>query len=1256
MTIRTLIAWIAGALLVIFTVNGSFALLLDPGATSNGCSGSKNYTACYDEMVQHQAFGSGNTTRVLSTARVVPWMDSSTSCAQSNLQSGGNCNIGTPTFSGGYCVVSDEQSVAAINAAGSNNQTLFQQHYEFIRQTNASYGQLPAWKVLVNETAGTLRQCDSRTNSNCDVASDADARYILALYTAANNTQFTNATQTTLYQQLAANLSRDFVTNDLVYDCRNSTIFDGTICWWLAAGGGAQDGGLTGSYFTYTGYFGDAIDAMLKSCGQTRNVTYCHVAANLTLNVLEASKWNGSGFRAPPGKAFHWTNTTVITAPVPSCDNTCSPDQWDSVDAPRLYSLCLAQYHAVQMGWSLPNLTTYCAQWNSRHLTTYNSAPMQFYQNGSASAGPLGSFFAQGLQSQAMTYTNATNYTDTLRDAISHYTTTNNWDYTACFGVYNQGPVMRSLATGIGRDAASYANIATLVSGSSACENDYGNTDLNITADTTLCGNVCNIRNLYIQPGVTVSACAYDGTNTTGYARINATNIYNYGTITGDGRGFGGGSGAGGGGGADADGGGSGGSAGSSTNQNASDGGPGSSGGLTSGGPGGTGGLGANGTSTDAAANNDTTAAINATWGRGGAGGAGGNGGDKISGLPGGGGGGGGAGGDGGGYFIIIAKNQLTSTGSITARAGQNACAQATAGTSASGGNPGVGGNGAYNNETNCAHSSGLGGGYGQASGSSLDDGGTGYDGYKGAGGAIVLAAYDINLSGGTINVSGESAGTGGTIKVLFAHNVTANGTYSGYSSLVYSQLVDSWFSADTISWTQNVSSITQNWNTSILVQMNVTNGTSCNVTSYASNDSTITISSTGLINVTSNISKVGYYSVRISATDTCSNTISQTFPVNITYTAINLTSIQITPSPTGAASPLVCSVSLTNPDHATVTNTTRWYKNGAVQASLENQTTVGTGNLTLGNQWICAITITDTRTTIALTNSSILVLGDSTPPLIHSVSQSASSVAVQSESVTFSINTTDNEAIATVYAQITDPNTAVLNYTMSLSAGNLYVYTYTPNTAGNYGVTFWTIDGSNNKNTTGTFNFTATSTGGSTGGGGGGGGGGSTTVVYTSTAEYRTTPAAIDALKLIKTFDDNPVTLEVMVSTTKATGTCSTTGPFTCAVIENGAKVRISYTDTDHDFFSKTVSGTLSVKSTANDLSTTNVQLRLFNAGYTWGKETTTIAPSFFESFPYILRVQNGHIAGLRAIFIPALLVIVGGLIILSSLIKKVL
>ena len=299
----------------------------------------------------------------------VPWFGSSSSCLATGESSGGNlkdgssCDSGETINASNNCMVTDEFSQLGLNLANGQNQTRFQHFVNTVNVINSSNGRIPAWRVY--RGGNTIESCRASINGNCDTASDATARIIIALYSASNNSFFTNETQKQQYWELATNLSAAMVTHEITYSCKNSSLGSGNICYWLKAGKQAT---LTGTDGAYTGYYADAMIAMTQACAQTRNVTYCAVAGNLSLNYLQAAKYTGASFRVPPGRSFKWDNFSTTSVPYANCTNTCGnsgidgDETWDTADAVRAFFNGLAKY-----------VDTVLVQ---RNVLAYNSAYM----------------------------------------------------------------------------------------------------------------------------------------------------------------------------------------------------------------------------------------------------------------------------------------------------------------------------------------------------------------------------------------------------------------------------------------------------------------------------------------------------------------------------------------------------------------------------------------------------------------------------------------------------------------------------------------------------------------------------------------------------------------------------------------------------------------------------------------------------------------------------------------------------------------
>ena len=468
-------------LVLLLLVGFAHALpILNASKTSNGCSGSLNYSDCYNDMVKAMK-DNGNVSRLKNGVVFTPWFDSSTACGVSNLKSGASCNIGTVNFSQ-YCQVSDEHSQQAVLFAAGNNQTSFDGIYYFLNnsQSLSVFGSLPGWRCVNNETANNWDCRRPGVNGNGDDASDANGRYIYSLYVASNNTAFADANRTA-YRALANRLVVDFVKYDLRYQCTNSTLGNGEICWWQGSGGNASNGGFSFGDFYYSGYPQDSVKALLAAYRQTNNQTYLAIANNLTLGYLQLSNWTGSSFRVPPGRSGHIVLQTVgaqANVPVAICDNTCSPDQWDSADAPRAFAWGEASYEANLSNVTLPNMSTYMSQWSTTFLSlNNNSVVYQYYANGTASSSSQSGYLAQGWQAQAVIWANQSSFEGVMRNAISHFQSgSRTMDSSACMGTYNEAFYLRALAVGMGKTEAAFGVSAASGGGAPAdvCSSYYG--------------------------------------------------------------------------------------------------------------------------------------------------------------------------------------------------------------------------------------------------------------------------------------------------------------------------------------------------------------------------------------------------------------------------------------------------------------------------------------------------------------------------------------------------------------------------------------------------------------------------------------------------------------------------------------------------------------------------------------------------------------------------------------------------------------
>ena len=364
------------------------------------------------------------TTAVVNGGLWVPWYASSSQCAVADLQRGGSCDSGEAIDLSHNCMVTDEFSQVAIWTAYGVNQTRMDRVVATIVAIKSGFGVLPSWRVY--RSGQTIDVCRAGINGNCDTASDADARFIIALSVAGD------------YPELEANMASNMVQYEVVKACHETSF--GQVCHWLASGSQAKRGGMSGTDFGFTGYYADAALAMFRACQDTGNQTFCDVGGDIQLNYLQAAGFDGVHFTVPPGKSFKWVNLSGSPAAV--CTNTCSPVKWDYDDAARALGFCGVYGYGLQHNISMSGAVgAYCELWRAAHMTTPSAVPLQYAPDGTASA-PQSGYWAQGLAAMFYDGWQDADQQAALASAFAHFTGSS-FDNEACFGVYRQAPVMR---------------------------------------------------------------------------------------------------------------------------------------------------------------------------------------------------------------------------------------------------------------------------------------------------------------------------------------------------------------------------------------------------------------------------------------------------------------------------------------------------------------------------------------------------------------------------------------------------------------------------------------------------------------------------------------------------------------------------------------------------------------------------------------------------------------------------------------------
>jgi hypothetical protein len=324
-------------------------------------------------------------------------------------------------------MVSDEFSqIGILLSMSSDDPNAFGGWNVMERRINSSFGRLASWRVY--RSGEVIESCRSGINGNCDTASDATARIILAKYRAASKFTTTNNS----FRSEADALAADHLKYETVNHCM-STRF-GSVCHWLAAGAQAAKGGVSSTDFGYTGYFPDAILAMQMACTSTSNETYCEAAREYQRQYLLAANFVNLEYSAPPGRSWRWTASRDVI-----CTNTCSPVQWDAADAPRALAFC-----GVIQADPVPDAQPYCDAWLGEHMQDPLRTPLQFYPNGSASSSLQSGYIAQGLAAMFYAGWRPNLQMAALDSSLSHFSN-GQWDAESCAGVYSHTFPIRAL-------------------------------------------------------------------------------------------------------------------------------------------------------------------------------------------------------------------------------------------------------------------------------------------------------------------------------------------------------------------------------------------------------------------------------------------------------------------------------------------------------------------------------------------------------------------------------------------------------------------------------------------------------------------------------------------------------------------------------------------------------------------------------------------------------------------------------------------
>ncbi len=411
----------------------------------------RTYATNYE--ILYQSFNTPNVTvnAVIGGQNITlnPWYAQSNSCdASTPSQFNQNCNIGTENLTN-FCMASDELSQYALTASMSQNVS---NEYRIVGIINlidalnvSSSNSLTEWKTSYQAAVGINK------SEVTDSASDADARFIMALANIYNSNVFSSSTRTRAGVKLTE-MCEDYSNYNFLKVSRISNANSSyTINSW-PCGGTNVCTDLTNNDFMFSGYYGDNAMA-LGVCGvHTGNSTYFSMATDLVETYFAAANWtNNSVLRFPPGRSFKWNNAGA--GQTPYATDTSGVPYIDTPDGKRLTSLCTAGYMFNLSSRTLhPRLNTYCGLivnvrdgWG---LTNYSQ---EWWPNGTIHSTAVDSFSNNGLAMQIDMFANQSNVQSRL-----DYIWSNKWDdtnkdfFTACQGIYEPSFVSHSMGYSLG--------------------------------------------------------------------------------------------------------------------------------------------------------------------------------------------------------------------------------------------------------------------------------------------------------------------------------------------------------------------------------------------------------------------------------------------------------------------------------------------------------------------------------------------------------------------------------------------------------------------------------------------------------------------------------------------------------------------------------------------------------------------------------------------------------------------------------------
>jgi hypothetical protein len=256
----------------------------------------------------------------------------------------------------------------------------------------------------------------------------------------------------------------------------------------------------------------------------------------------------------------------------------------------------------------------------------------------------------------------------------------------------------------------------------------------------------------------------------------------------------------------------------------------------------------------------------------------------------------------------------------------------------------------------------------------------------------------------------------------------------------------------------------------------------------FSSNSSKFPISSSGLI--IKNTTLKGAYNISIIANDSY-NITTDWIKFILSNTAPNITAVIIQPSPASSSDNLSFTNTTVDASNDSITAwSIKWYIDGVQSVANDNKSILNSSYFSGLHDIYVSLAAYDGSLWSDYTNSTVLTLGDSTPPTISNIQVSPSSGYIGA-AVTISANISEINEMGAVVVE--DSILGVkTNHTMSLSSGTsnngIYSETFAANTEGIYIFTVFATDGSGNMDGASTSQTFTTILAPTSGGGGGGG------------------------------------------------------------------------------------------------------------------------------------------------------------------------